>query len=240
MSHFTVGVILPVGGEDTTRQWLNRILEQYDESLQVAPYPKDCWCISRVAKKWASQKADALVGVHENLKLLESKQTWWEVREDYAQYHPEYGKADPNCGDCDGTGTYMSTYNPSSKWDWWTIGGRWDGCLPNGSNYMQCGEILANRKSRRPTIDPDLALYDYFRLEYESELAQYEATPEDLRDLYEPFALLTPDGKWHERGDMGWFGMVADDIGLYSWIKQVKAIYEQYAEHTLVLIDCHI
>jgi hypothetical protein len=31
---------------------------------------------------------------------------------------------DPKCGECKGTGIYKSTYNPNSKWDWYSIGGR--------------------------------------------------------------------------------------------------------------------
>lgn len=240
MSHFTVGVILPVGGEETTKQYLDRILAPFDENMSVDPYPDKCYCIGRGSWTWASNKADALVGEYKALQLQESKDVHREVTHDYIQYHENYGKADPNCEDCHGSGVRMSTYNRNRKWDWWQIGGRWNGRLPNNSNYMRCGEILTNRRSQRPTLDPDLMERAYFRIEHEENLAQYEAVPEDLRDLWEPFSILTPDGQWHERGDMGWFAMVADKKDLHSWIKHVKAIYEQYAENTLVLLDCHI
>jgi len=26
-----------------------------------------------------------------------------------------------------------------------------------------------------------------------------------------PFAVVTPDGQWHEKGRMGWFGLVANE-----------------------------
>jgi hypothetical protein len=33
------------------------------------------------------------------------------------------------CEDCDGSGVVMSTCNPDGWWDWYVIGGRWDGVL---------------------------------------------------------------------------------------------------------------
>ena len=37
------------------------------------------------------------------------------------------GKPDPKCIECKGTGQHKTNYNPRSKWDWWVIGGRFDG-----------------------------------------------------------------------------------------------------------------
>jgi hypothetical protein len=41
-----------------------------------------------------------------------------------------YGKADPSCDECKGTGRMKTTYNEFACFDWWEIGGRWDGHLP--------------------------------------------------------------------------------------------------------------
>lgn len=41
--------------------------------------------------------------------------------------HPQREAPDADCKECKGTGTYRSTRNPKSKWDWWTEGGRWPG-----------------------------------------------------------------------------------------------------------------
>ena len=37
------------------------------------------------------------------------------------------GKPNPECLDCFGTGKYTTTCNPKSKWDWYSLGGRWCG-----------------------------------------------------------------------------------------------------------------
>lgn len=244
MSHFTVGVILPLGTNGPAKRVIDGLLSAYDEGHSVAPYPRPCSCIGWVAKKRCSERANRLVGVIDRERSSdEMKRDWWETKQGYLPYEPDFNLPDPNCEECHGSGTYMSTYNPSSKWDWFQIGGRWNGCLPNGSNEIVVKELLANKKSRRPE-PPDAPegspTWTFFYPEYLEELEQYEATPEDLRDLYAPFALLTPDGVWHEKGDMGWWGIVSDDKGLNTWLNVAKGIYEQYPEHKLVLVDCHI
>jgi hypothetical protein len=55
---------------------------------------------------------------------------------------------------CYGTGTVKSTYNPDSKWDWWTLGGRWTGIFkPSYSPYKDPANKkvcdICNGKGRR-------------------------------------------------------------------------------------------
>lgn len=46
---------------------------------------------------------------------------------------------------------YMSTYNPNSKWDWYVIGGRWDG-LWGGRNHMKAEDFKALDPDQRHTF----------------------------------------------------------------------------------------
>lgn len=39
------------------------------------------------------------------------------------------------------------TFNPEAKWDWYEIGGRWDGFLPN--NVMSARSLLSSHKLRK-------------------------------------------------------------------------------------------
>lgn len=57
---------------------------------------------------------------------------------------------------------------------------------------------------------------------------------------FTPFAMITPDGKWHERGDMGWFGMVSNEKDRNAWSQTCKELYEKYADHIAVVCDLHI
>lgn len=61
--------------------------------------------------------------------------------------------------------------------------------------------------------------------------------------LFSTFAVITPDGKWHEKGEMGWFGMSSDtpeeakqfEEGFYEGF-----IKPQPPENYLIVVDCHI
>ena len=65
----------------------------------------------------------------------------------------------------------------------------------------------------------------------------------DAKELRTPlscFALVTPDGVWHERGEMGWFGMVANEKEQDDWEREVADILQNHQEDILVGVDCHI
>jgi len=39
------------------------------------------------------------------------------------------GNPDPQCEECNGAGKVSTDYNPKAEWDWWVIGGRFDGVV---------------------------------------------------------------------------------------------------------------
>lgn len=247
MSHATVGVIVPKEHSNDQQAYLEAILAPYDEGLEVEPYQKSCYCVSHNAKKHGREMANKLVGtIRERRELFEHYEParpyrearhaaygnrdfetadncdemvdkfwqefnadYWqqyeETKRDYTEYHPEYGKTQCDCSQCNGTGVYNTTYNPRSKWDWWVIGGRWHNQL-NGDNETAISDMLDR----------------------------------DNADEYTTFALVTPDGEWHERGGLGWFGMVSNEESREDWQKRLLEWYNQYRYCNLVLIDYHI
>lgn len=55
-----------------------------------------------------------------------------------------------------------------------------------------------------------------------------------------PFAIVK-DGQWHEKGSMGWFGVVLDEKDQADWNEQVAALLTDLPPDTVVtLVDCHI
>ena len=54
------------------------------------------------------------------------------------------------------------------------------------------------------------------------------------------FAVITPDGEWHERGAMGWFGVVQGEDE--EWDEKYKERFLDTADPDwyLTVIDCHI
>jgi len=98
MSHYTVLVV----GQDPVSQ-----LDPYSENLEVDAYKiyPDEEDLKRMAENYQISVTD--------IATLCEKMEDWLGREGYID---EFGKL-----------YYLSTYNPDSKWDWHSLGGRWTG-----------------------------------------------------------------------------------------------------------------
>lgn len=58
--------------------------------------------------------------------------------------------------------------------------------------------------------------------------------------VYVPYAYVR-DGKWHERGTMGWFGISRDEVPRDFWLEQVATMFDELSDDTLITaLDCHI
>lgn len=57
---------------------------------------------------------------------------------------------------------------------------------------------------------------------------------------FTPFAILTPNGEWHERGKMGWWATVADEKPHEEWAREVRAILGNHKDAIAVACDLHI
>lgn len=54
------------------------------------------------------------------------------------------------------------------------------------------------------------------------------------------FAMLK-DGKWHEKGQMGWFGTVSGEKDVLAWAVEFNALFDSIPDDTIVSVyDCHI
>lgn len=232
------------GGQVYVKHFIEHQMERYSERRKVDKYDRDCSCIGWDAKMDARKKADGVLTIEEAKEILEERtpkelpevqavidkdghafdlspeleevydKLWNEIlqpREEaeqtFCEAHPMHGKPDPECDECAGTGTYRSTYNPESKWDWCRVGGRW-ACViqkkkwksdDNGFNFNDdCESLHLN------TMNVEEILKDW--------------EPTDA-----PLVIITPDGEWHERGEMGMFGMfrcAPHDVG--SWRDAAK------------------
>lgn len=111
MSHFTVVVV----GEDVEGQ-----LAPYDEDISVAPYRR-YWDSDEI-ERWEGILSE---GDNERPVLTPAgeKATLEEI---VAVYNERYGEDGELFVD-DGGIYEMTTYNPKSRWDWYQIGGRWQG-----------------------------------------------------------------------------------------------------------------
>ena len=242
MSHFLVYAIVPKGV--VIESHVERLMEPYNEARDVPPYDHKCYCVGKIAKRFVEHDMlvkrgfNTLEEFRNSLPKVESKldkdgqpefewpprapQEWkmyWDECDKVFAEHPQKNDADPTCDECKGTGFYKSTYNPDSKWDWYMIGGRWDGA---------------------PKKLPALACADGFNFSDECESEERNSCPiEELVDKY-PYAWLLPDGAWAERGKMGWWGLATDEVNAEIWERSCDTIIAKYPGHLVVALDCHI
>lgn len=246
---------------------VNELLAPYCEELEADPYQRECWCLGRTARREARDTAAKVTGkTIDDLrgKLRSEKQEKFgtndyrelvkemskEERDEYIgtvlawedkrwsellapleaeeekayRAHPLYDKPNQECDECKGTGTYESTYNPKSKWDWWSYGGRWDGAI---------------QKKEVESEDNGFNFADHHR-NMGGNITMVKTILERWEDKDAPFAMLVPDGRWAERGEMGWWAAVSNEKDGNGWTNEVKAILADYQDCYAVGLDCHI
>ena len=60
-------------------------------------------------------------------------------------------------------------------------------------------------------------------------------------DVTRPYAFVTPDGEWHEQGQMGWFGIsTASQESIAQNADDWQEAIQDYQGLYLVYVDCHI
>ena len=220
---------------------VSRMLAPYSEHLEVPPYEKTCYCVGAKARADANKTAAEQVGPFDSLRRSfrvsdaetseENDARWKEHIRPYLEAeaaalaaHPLHDKPDSECAECHGTGMRTTTYNPQSKWDWWRIGGRWDGVvlnlpeIPDGIGGFNFGATYQRPERNIATVERILSDQPEFSC----------------------FALVTPDGAWHERGEMGWFGVVHDEKPKDEWKTTIRTLLEGHSECIAVGVDCHI
>jgi hypothetical protein len=132
-----------------------------------------------------------------------------------------------------------SKYNPDSKFDWYTDGGRWASSIKtkSGEHVDQCllGEIDWT----------DFKPEDYEKKEKTDWLGKkYKALKESVRWHYTennlPFNVVI-DGKWYEKGEMGWWGITSNEMSEEEWNKKFFELIKNLPENAEVHnIDFHI
>jgi hypothetical protein len=69
-----------------------------------------------------------------------------------ASTRDDFEKPDPACDVCHGTGTHGQSRNPADHFDWWVIGGRWEGILGREGTNVERHVIGPDPDATRPWI----------------------------------------------------------------------------------------
>ena len=221
MSHFCVYVF---HDKNTS---IDTLLAPYDENLVVEPYVEynKEEAIAKVRKEIEDYKNGPYAEYIKNPEEYEKK---YKCTKKYIEFlKNEFPKkinwTDDQCYDdikedydsdmIDKDGNLLSKYNQKSKWDWYEVGGRWDGGIPMKTNTKL--EIKSCNECKVSQIDMD--------------------------KIGTPYAYVDTNGNWYGRGEMGWFGASSNDKDEKSWDDEFKNFIKNQKKSTIVtLVDCHI
>lgn len=165
-------------------------------------------------------------------------------------------------------GSVLSTYNPNSKWDWYVEGGRWAGHLrlkeadeygsmttdsayaeeidfsPNKEEYdsaLRFWELIV--EGAEPQTEDEKNVFSFYNKNYYLERYSSKEEYATRCAAFTTWAVLTPDGIWHEPGQMGWFGChnASSEEERDFFDNYYKFIDKAIENNWLVtVVDCHI
>lgn len=234
MSHFTVLII----GENPEEQ-----LRPFDENLDVPRYVKYTKqsliekerneiqeYAKRVYQKYLDNPTEYAVGCS-NQGHLDYLQNEFPKKLNYTDEELyQQGIKYENESDIGADGEVYSEYNPNSKWDWYQLGGRWAGLI----------KVKDGIEFKKPNFSWG---WDHSSMQEVLETKSTDfALKKDIVNLDEiqTFAVIK-DGKWYERGEMGWWGIVSDEKDEDEWKNQFKSLLNDLPDETLLSVyDCHI
>lgn len=246
MSHFCVAVIV----DEPTEAAVAEVLAPYDEEIEVEPYiyrtKAELISNAKELKKRLTKRIES--SVNYELSKYEKQLLGCETDEDfYAYMYDEYEKYDED-------GNELSTYNPKSKWDWWTLRGRFG---TNGE-FIQLKDVVLEREDADPkkyereweifvegaemTKEEEENIWNIWNSQYYIDRYGDKETYIRIRSLDLPYALVDK-ADWYEQGSMGWWGM--DNANKDSIINFAE-FYQEYIRNVnnqnkyLVFADLHI
>ena len=231
MSHFSVAVL------HEANQDIDEILAPYDEELE---------CDERLE----FTKVEAIRHVRENYPEMECKsdEECWEFISGMSRYTS------------DAQGNIYVKYNSNAKWDWYEIGGRWNGYLRAKGERTNSARIAdidfgldmeVYEKSLRfwdvavehKPAHPDEKFFTIFKEDYYHKYYGDRENYAKVQASFSTHAVITPDGEWHERGEMGYFGFSAETPEeAADWDKHYIERFIDGVDKNLMLtiVDCHI
>jgi len=189
--HYSTYVLIPPTGD--VRAAVEKALAPFDENLDLPPYKEYLSAdeIRVMAKEFGLRPT--------NLAALASRMEEW---------------AD-HIGGVDHEGLFkICTHNPDGHWDWWVIGGRFDGIITGGQRR---GDPFDDRCEENTVAVARLLSGNRLR-----------------KSL--PYCLLAPEGDWFVRETVELGAERTDDE---AWYQQVKKVLSDHHDCRVVCVDIH-
>lgn len=185
--HFCVFVLIP--SETNIQDAVAEAMKPFDEAVEVQPYR--VYLPHHEVRQMAACFKIEPANLHELAKRL-----------------PEWTKRE---GGVDRDGLYyVSPCNPDGRWDWYEIGGRWNGFIPRAHQNT----IKASTLAKSPKLKHCLP---FFVLTPQSEWIEHERCYFD--------------------GD--WKNLKREEMKSADWARLVRETLRRWPDHQVVCVDIH-
>lgn len=194
MHHFVM-VLVPADTEDVMQAAVD-LMEPFNDRKNEEPHRRylEGEEIQRMAKHYGLSEADLPA-------LAQCVSKYYRVKE----------------GGLDEQGLFVvQVYNPQGMWDYWAIGGRWDGVIQG--------------KSR---ITKGLSNYGPEHEQLQYNICSVRALSPDVL----PEVVVTPDGRWYEQEMRSIYPTSQENE---VWRKVVQPLLERYQDCFAVGVDIHL
>src|SRR5579871_236050 len=187
-------------------------------------------------------------------RLSEFEGTFAELEPDFDAFvrrFTDFDQPDPD------TSRYGGWLNPVGYWDWWELGGRFNGAITGDRRPASAAQIISSRPSRGRAILGNVAAAlggraarDETEIEVNVELvASLKLAADRNEDRLPPTAMVLPIGccadedrwfdrvEWHEvrPGTRAFLGVTADA----DFPRLVRAAYERFADWAVAGVAYH-
>ena len=211
MSHFCVYVF---HDKNTT---VSELLAPYDENIKIAPYV-------------LYTKEQAIAKVRSNIETYRDS-TYKEYLEDPVKYKEKWGNNKNHINYIENKFPKILNWTDEECYEEIAKLYREDGLV------TEDGSILSkyNPKSK----------WDWYQIggRWSSTIPGDEVKMSEIpiEKIETPYAFITPDGEWVERGEMGWFGVGSNEMDKDEWDVKFRE-YLKTLDKDIILtqVDCHI
>ena len=159
--------------------------------------------------------------------------------------------------DDNGKTVYGYYENPNAKWDYYSLDGKdymfdpLEGHDMTTEGFYRKSDIDWYKETGTPEREEELHLLwkkyiiegdgfynsDYYHLRYGTE---EQFVKEAMRPPF-PYAFITPDGKWHAPGNIGWFALSDETAeSMDAYYEEFKDFIDNAPDCYVSLVDCHI
>jgi hypothetical protein len=117
---------------------------------------------------------------------------------------------------------------------------------PRSEEYKYCirfWELYIDKQTPQNEAEEDMAARTFFKESYYINRYKNKDAYAQRQCEISTYAVITPDGEWHSKGEMGWFGSSSSSTEEeLEWSKNFYTAFikDRDPEHIITIVDCHI